>query len=183
MLQLAEKGWLRSFIVFYFLFLFRQLSRVFLWPWFLFSISMNPLQIPTERMQDLQINIRISSIWIWGNMSKWVCPKIGGNPPKWTVYFMETTLLKWMIWGVFPLFLVQHPNSGTPKSSILMGFSLMNHPFGGFPIFLETPKCLFGNVFFGRKYFCKSSSSSGLTRWGKVTWNHGDLKRLYTRRV
>ena len=104
MSQLAEKGWLRSFIVFYFLFLFRQLSRVFLWPWFLFSISMNPLQIPTERMQDLQINMRISSIWIWGNMSKWVFPKIGGNPPKWMVYFMENPLLNWMIWGVFPYF-------------------------------------------------------------------------------
>ena len=25
-------------------------------------------------------------------------PKIGGTPPKWMVYFMET-LLKWMIWG------------------------------------------------------------------------------------
>ena len=26
-------------------------------------------------------------------------------------------------------------NSGTPKSSILIGFSIMNHPFWGSPIF------------------------------------------------
>ena len=29
-------------------------------------------------------------------------------------------------------------NSGTPKSSILIGFSTINHPFSGTPI-LETP--------------------------------------------
>ena len=28
---------------------------------------------------------------------------------------------------------------GTPKSSILMGFSLINHPFGGIPILWKTP--------------------------------------------
>ena len=30
-------------------------------------------------------------------------------------------------------------NRGTPKSSILMGFSLRNHPFGGTPMTMETP--------------------------------------------
>ena len=29
-------------------------------------------------------------------------------------------------------------NRGTPKSSILIGFSIINHPFWG-PLFLETP--------------------------------------------
>ena len=39
-------------------------------------------------------------------------------------------------------------NSGTPKSSILIGFSIINHPFWdapiihfGMPLFLETPIC------------------------------------------
>lgn len=55
MSQLAEKGWLGSILKPFF---FRQLSRrVLLRHSFLFSISTNPLQIPTERMQDLQINI------------------------------------------------------------------------------------------------------------------------------
>ena len=31
-------------------------------------------------------------------------------------------------------------NSGTPKSSILIGFSIINHPFWEYPYFLETPK-------------------------------------------
>ena len=30
-------------------------------------------------------------------------------------------------------------NSGTPKSSILIGFSIINHPTMGVPLFLETP--------------------------------------------
>ena len=31
-------------------------------------------------------------------------------------------------------------NKGTPKSSILIGFSIINHPFWVvFPLFLETP--------------------------------------------
>ena len=29
-------------------------------------------------------------------------------------------------------------NGGTPKSSILIGFSIINHPFGGTPIFGNT---------------------------------------------
>ena len=38
-------------------------------------------------------------------------------------------------------------NSGTPKSSILIGFSIINHPFWGTPIFGNTHiSCL---VFFG----------------------------------
>ena len=29
--------------------------------------------------------------------------------PKWMVKIMENPMNKWMIWGIFPLFLVQHP--------------------------------------------------------------------------
>ena len=29
-------------------------------------------------------------------------------------------------------------NNGTPKSSILIGFSIINHPFWGIPIFGNT---------------------------------------------
>ena len=35
-------------------------------------------------------------------------------------------------------------NSGTPKSSMLIGFSTTNHPFRGTPI-LETPICINSN--------------------------------------
>jgi len=37
-------------------------------------------------------------------------------------------------------------NRGTPKSSILIGFSILNHSFG-VPLFLETPICVLG-IFF-----------------------------------
>ena len=32
-------------------------------------------------------------------------------------------------------------NRGTPKSSILIGFSLINHPFGSNPMAMESPIC------------------------------------------
>ena len=38
-------------------------------------------------------------------------------------------------------------NNGTPKSSILIGVSIINHPFG-VPLFLETP-ILSSKVWYG----------------------------------
>ena len=35
-------------------------------------------------------------------------------------------------------------NSGTPRSSILIGFSIINHPFWGIPIFGNTHMSLTG---------------------------------------
>ena len=38
-------------------------------------------------------------------------------------------------------------NSGTPKSSILIGFSIINHPFWGIPIFGNTHiDCLINGI-------------------------------------
>ena len=45
----------------------------------------------------------------------------------------KTLLQVRLIW-VFPKI-----GGTTPKSSILLGFSIINHPFWGTPIFLETP--------------------------------------------
>ena len=38
----------------------------------------------------------------------------------------------------FSLYMDVSENSGTPKSSILIGFSIINHPFLGTPIFGNT---------------------------------------------
>ena len=43
-------------------------------------------------------------IWYQVDVSK------NRGTPKWMVKIMENPMNKWMIWGVFPLFLVQHPN-------------------------------------------------------------------------
>ena len=37
-------------------------------------------------------------------------------------------------------------NSGTPKSSILIGFSIINHPFWGTPIFGNIHIVMFGKL-------------------------------------
>ena len=42
-------------------------------------------------------------------------------------------------------------NRGTPKSSILIGFSIINHPFWGIPIFGNTHVKSFVKFFFARK--------------------------------
>ena len=62
-------------------------------------------------------------------------------------------------------------NSGTPKSSILIGFSIMNHPFWGTPIF--------GNIHFSQKRWVLSlltcrwwSRVDCLCRWFWVTSRH-----------
>ena len=46
-------------------------------------------------------------------------------------------------------------NSGTPKSSILIGFSIINHPFWGTPIFGNTQMVLFKG--FSILQFCRGS--------------------------
>ena len=40
-------------------------------------------------------------------------------------------------------------NGGTPKSSTLIGFSLINHPAIGVPPFMETPIWLLKMIFSG----------------------------------
>ena len=48
--------------------------------------------------------------------------------------------------GLF-LYMGISKNIGTPKSSILIGFSIINHPFWGTP-FLETPIYIYIYIFF-----------------------------------
>ena len=47
-------------------------------------------------------------------------------------------LLSHEVRGVVDLDMVVSENSGTPKSSILIGFSFINHPFWDTPIFGNT---------------------------------------------
>ena len=55
-------------------------------------------------------------------------------------------------------------NIGTPKSSILIGFSIINHPFWGTPIF--------GNI---HMLFIPSSSRGGTTPAAPVGSQVGEL--------
>ena len=51
--------------------------------------------------------------------SIWVFPKNNGTP-RWMMKIMENPMNKWMVWGVFPLFVVQHPS--TVQDSFLLNF-------------------------------------------------------------
>ena len=67
-------------------------------------------------------------------------------------------------------------NSGTPKSSILIGFSIINHPFWGTPVFGNTQIIedqLVGgwtNPF--EKYARQIGSSPQVIVKNKNIWNH-----------
>ena len=47
---------------------------------------------------------------------------------------------------IFPTWVFPKIMGKAPKSSILIGFSIINHPFWGFSPFLETPTCACGVV-------------------------------------
>ena len=47
----------------------------------------------------------------------------------------------WKLWVFIHLHMGVSENRGTPKSSILIGFSIINHPFWGIPIFGNTHVC------------------------------------------
>ena len=53
-------------------------------------------------------------------------------------------------------------NNGTPKSSILIGLSIINHPFGGTPIFGNTH--IFSNLGFLIKYLYVYISAQSCSR-------------------
>ena len=51
------------------------------------------------------------------------------------------------VYNHFPRYLGVSKNRGTPKSSILIGFSIINHPFWGF-------STIFGNIHLATEMFC-----------------------------
>ncbi len=77
-------------------------------------------------------------------------------------------------------------NNGTPKSSILIGFSLINHPFWGTPIFGNTQISEKNRTFAGYVYTIQSgplpvgskwSSGAPKNKWAENTWVNGIISR------
>ena len=68
------------------------------------------------------------------------------------------------IW-VFP------KNRGTPKSSILIGFSIMNHPFWGNTLFLEAPICHL--LYIQCWYYTFSRRPTVVRTWSDFLPGHG----------
>ena len=77
----------------------------------------NPIQSTPFRYDQNQLKRRLLDCWI--------LPKSPG---------IVVTLSLGVIW----VFHGVSKNSGTPRSSILIGFSIINHPFWGIPIFGNT---------------------------------------------
>ena len=64
---------------------------------------------------------------------QWRVKKLGTK--RWMIIFLKQPTL---FSDVFTEDMGVSKNSGTPKSSILIGFSIINHPFWGIPIFGNT---------------------------------------------
>ena len=58
-------------------------------------------------------------------------------------------------------------NMGTPKSSILIGFSTINHPFSGTPIFGNT------HIFIFKRCRATSFVAHSISNWNHEPLNHG----------
>ena len=63
-------------------------------------------------------------------------------------------------------------NSGTPKSSILIGFSVLNHPFWGTPIFGNT------HIYIYVKVPRKSHSPSHSIKMAKLSIFNSGLEEI-----
>ncbi len=70
-------------------------------------------------------------------------------------------------------------NRGTPKSSILIGFSIINHPFSGTPIFvfshIEQGLVLCYGSFLRDDSLLRESWPNGWWRWGKCYFCQKDV--------
>ena len=67
---------------------------------------------------------------------------IGRRRLPWQASFgMGGVVTGWDAWKYTKQYMDVSENRCTPKSSILIGFSIINHPFLGYPYFLETPIC------------------------------------------
>ena len=73
-----------------------------------------------------------------------------GNDPRWPPFFDFLQYQRFTSWktNMTMEHLGVSKNNGTPKSSSLIGFSIINHPFGGTPIFGNTRLDHFRRCFF-----------------------------------
>ncbi len=77
-------------------------------------------------------------------------------PPMWhgVMYGHAQEKMQRLLWTLWMFDVSRHlgvsKNRGTPKSSILIGFSIINHPFWGTPIFGNTHFCNFYTDFIDR---------------------------------
>ncbi len=69
--------------------------------------------------------------------------------PKWMVQIRENPMNKWMIWGVFPLFLVQHPHGNFMNR---LGLKKTKHVFHGMIFNVSHDLWLLKRGFFGDSF-------------------------------
>ena len=72
-------------------------------------------------------------------------------------------------------------NNGTPKSSILIAFSIINHPFWGTPIFRNTQMGFLTTKWGPILQRWKSNDASGHHRQLERSWNIGFQKMIEVR--
>ena len=77
------------------------------------------------------------------NKEKWLKPPPGKSSTARYLCRVHITnkFHTWKLWVFIHLHMGVSENRGTPKSSILIGFSIINHPFWGIPIFGNTHIC------------------------------------------
>ena len=100
-----------------------------------------------------EIDVKIDLLIVFGNTALthiFCCPMDFADKTYDSFYFRRTDLFKCIAFErrialrtfqsewIVRINMDVSENSGTPKSSILIGFSIINHPFWGPPIFGNT---------------------------------------------
>ena len=94
-----------------------------------------------RKWHESQKQICYHVISILGNVWIICISMLVGNKKLWqSTSCQKMYLIPWIVMCQMPKIItwVFPKNSGTPKSSILIGFSIINHPFWGIPIFGNT---------------------------------------------
>ena len=100
-------------------------------------------------------------LWIWSNLMTWCS--------RWLQ--TEGTSDWWKVMHNYKqsIYMGVSKNRGTPKSSILIGFSIINHPFWGIPIFWKHPYIVMW-VLLGWSFSWEDSTFRQLFQCGFVTF-------------
>ena len=93
--------------------------------------------------------VMLKSCCRWWGPWRWTGDFVGSSPgPGWNfrhvfsaigeLHSLVIGILYVMAYEIIPKYMDVSENRGPPKSSILIGFSIINHPFWGTPIFGNT---------------------------------------------
>ena len=129
--------------------------HIHVWIYYSFQVRMQFLYKRKRKrfmasLQHICVLLRLSLGGAYQLVSGWPCRPVIYGISKIMVGWYTIVLTcfdhgthmynRWVLHGLYTTYVEVSWNRGTPKSSILIGFSMINHPFCGMPI-VRNPPC------------------------------------------